>query len=102
MTGDDANRRRVSPSRRFGPAADEAEKTKFALYDLEQDIGEKNDLSAKHPDVYADLKKRHLEWLRQFAAESTVSNTATSAVPPDTTKERKRRMRPKEKSKAKI
>ena len=30
----------------FGPAADEAEKTQFALYNLDRDLGEKDDLSA--------------------------------------------------------
>ena len=87
---------------RFAEAVREAENAKFALYDLEQDIGEKNDLSAKHPDIYADLKKRHLEWLRQFAVESTLSNAASSVASPETAKEKKRRMRPKEKAKAKI
>jgi arylsulfatase A-like enzyme len=52
---------------RFAQAARDAEKTQFELYNLDEDIGEKSDLSAKFPDVYADLKKRHLDWLRQFA-----------------------------------
>jgi arylsulfatase A-like enzyme len=52
---------------RFGPAADEAEMAKFALFNLDEDIGEKNDLSAQFPDVYKDLKTRHVEWLRSFA-----------------------------------
>jgi len=53
---------------RFGPAADEAEKTPFALYDLEADLGEKQDLSAQFPDIYKDLKARHVQWLRSFAS----------------------------------
>ena len=52
---------------RFAQAVRDADKAKFELYDLEQDIGEKTDLAAKFPEVYADLKKRHLDWLRQFA-----------------------------------
>ena len=52
---------------RFAQAVRDAEKKTFELYNLEEDIGEKNDVSSKYPDVYADLKKRHLEWLRQFA-----------------------------------
>lgn len=52
---------------RFAQAARDAEKTKFELYNLDEDIGEKSDLATKFPDVYADLKKRHLDWLRQFA-----------------------------------
>jgi arylsulfatase A-like enzyme len=52
---------------RFAQAAKEAEKTKFQLYDLEKDIAEKRDLSAEFAEIYADLKQRHLEWLRQFA-----------------------------------
>ena len=61
---------------RFGPAADEAEKTKFALYNLEQDLGEKNDLSAQFPDVYQDLKTRHVQWLRSFATADDAKQPA--------------------------
>ena len=52
---------------KFGNAVAMAEKTKFELYDLESDLGEKRDLAAERPEIYADLKKRHLDWLRQFA-----------------------------------
>jgi arylsulfatase A-like enzyme len=52
----------------FGPAADEAEKARFALYNLEQDLGEKDDVSAQFPEIYQDLKDRHVRWLRSFAA----------------------------------
>ena len=51
----------------FKRAADEAEKTEFELYDLDADIGEKNNLAKQQPEIYSDLKRRHLEWLRQYA-----------------------------------
>jgi arylsulfatase A-like enzyme len=85
---------------RFAQAVRDAEKTKFELYDLEQDIGEKNDLSAGNPAVYADLKQRHLDWLRQFARETTVPEAATANASPESTKERKKRPRTKGKAKA--
>ncbi|MEW6302277.1 MAG: sulfatase-like hydrolase/transferase [Verrucomicrobiota bacterium] len=52
---------------KFDVAVRNAESTKFALFDLAADIGEKTDLVDKHPEIYRDLKARHLEWLRQFA-----------------------------------
>lgn len=51
----------------FGAAADEAAKTKFELYNLKDDRGENNNVAEKFPDIYADLKKRHLDWLRAAA-----------------------------------
>ena len=39
-------------------------KNRFELYDLEADIGEKNDLYEKYPEVVAELKK---ELKKQFA-----------------------------------
>jgi arylsulfatase A-like enzyme len=51
----------------FDRAAKEAEAKKFELYNLGRDLGEKNDISAQFPDIYRDLKQRHLDWLRQFA-----------------------------------
>jgi arylsulfatase A-like enzyme len=52
---------------RFDRAAEETEKAQFRLYNLAEDLGEKQDLAAKHPDIYRDLKARHLEWIRAFA-----------------------------------
>ena len=52
---------------KFANAVREAEGAKFALYNLEADIGEQTDLSEKVPEIYRDLKTRHLEWLRQFS-----------------------------------
>lgn len=52
---------------KFDKAVSEAEGAKFALYNLEEDIAETTDLSDKFPEIYHDLKTRHLEWLRQFA-----------------------------------
>jgi arylsulfatase A-like enzyme len=54
----------------FRKAAAQAEQTEFELYNLEEDIGEKNNLAKKHPEIYADLKRRHLAWLRQYATDS--------------------------------
>jgi arylsulfatase A-like enzyme len=34
---------------------------------LDEDIGEKTDVAEKFPEIYRDLKARHLQWLRQFA-----------------------------------
>ena len=52
---------------RFANAVRDAEKAKFELFDLDEDIGEKRNVAADYPEIYADLKQRHLEWLRQFA-----------------------------------
>jgi arylsulfatase A-like enzyme len=54
----------------FRRAVAEAEKKEFELYNLDEDIGEKNNLAAKFPEIYADLKQRHLAWLRQFATDA--------------------------------
>ena len=61
---------------RFGPAAAEAEKTTFALFNLEHDLGEKDDVSGKFPDIYKDLKTRHVQWLRSFATADDAKNAA--------------------------
>jgi arylsulfatase A-like enzyme len=53
---------------KFDKAADEAERAKFELYDLDADLGETTDVADKFPDIYRDLKTRHLQWLRQFAS----------------------------------
>ncbi|MES2694233.1 MAG: sulfatase-like hydrolase/transferase [Verrucomicrobiota bacterium] len=52
---------------RFAQAADEAAKTKFELYNLQDDPAEKTNLADRHPDIYNDLKSRHLAWLRAAA-----------------------------------
>lgn len=36
------------------------------LFDLEKDIGEQHDLSARHPDVLNRIKERFLAWKRQM------------------------------------
>jgi arylsulfatase A-like enzyme len=86
---------------RFGPAADEAEKTKFALYNLEQDLGEKNDLSAQFPEVYQDLKTRHVQWLRSFAKADDAKKVAPAddkpAAPDDKRAERRKRKQERKK-----
>ena len=52
---------------KFANAVHEAEGTKFALYNLDEDLGETTDVSETFPEIYRDLKIRHLDWLRQFA-----------------------------------
>jgi arylsulfatase A-like enzyme len=52
---------------RFDQAVRDAEHALFELYNLDDDLGEQNNLAGKHPEIYRDLKTRHLEWLRQFA-----------------------------------
>jgi len=51
---------------RFDKAAKDAEAATFELYNLRDDIGEKNNLADRHPETYRDLKARHLAWLRAF------------------------------------
>lgn len=52
---------------KFDKAAEEAERTKFELYNLDKDIGETTNVADQFPEIYRDLKARHLQWLRQFA-----------------------------------
>jgi arylsulfatase A-like enzyme len=47
----------------FRRAVEDAAKADFKLYNLELDRSEKHDLAAEHPDVYTELKRRHVEWL---------------------------------------
>jgi arylsulfatase A-like enzyme len=49
----------------FRRAAADAEKAEFELYDLSVDIGEQKNLAAKEPELYQELKRRHVEWLRR-------------------------------------
>jgi arylsulfatase A-like enzyme len=72
----------------FRKAAAAVEKTEFELYNLAEDIGEKQNLARKHPQIYAELKRRHLEWIRQFA---------TDASPAQDRAEKKERPRKKKK-----
>src|SRR6185369_14877349 len=51
---------------KFDKAAQEAETTDFELYNLAEDLGETTDVAEKNPEIYRDLKTRHLNWLRQF------------------------------------
>lgn len=53
---------------KFDAAVREAEATGFSLFNLATDPGEQTDLAAQQPEVYRDLKSRHVEWLRQYAA----------------------------------
>ncbi len=47
----------------FRRAVTDATKADFELFNIEMDPSEKFNLAAEHPDVYADLKRRHVEWL---------------------------------------
>jgi arylsulfatase A-like enzyme len=49
---------------KFDGAIAAAEAQQFELYNLADDPGETRDLAAQHPDVYRDLKQRHIDWLR--------------------------------------
>jgi arylsulfatase A-like enzyme len=54
---------------KFDKAAEEAAAAKFELYNLEEDLGETTNVADRYPDIYRDLKMRHLQWLRQFATK---------------------------------
>lgn len=45
----------------FEQVATAAEHARFALYDLKVDPGETHVLSTEHPQIYQDLKQRHIE-----------------------------------------
>lgn len=36
---------------------------RYELYDMENDMGERHEVSAKHPEIVRDLKARYAEWL---------------------------------------
>jgi len=52
---------------KFDQAVQDSKSAKFALFNLSDDLGEKTDVSAKFPEIYSDLKNRHLDWLKRFA-----------------------------------
>lgn len=79
----------------FGPAADEAEKTEFALYNLDRDLGEKDDLSARFPEIYRDLKTRHVQWLRGFATPGDSKDATPAGDKPVEKKEKRKREKTK-------
>ncbi|MFH1302973.1 MAG: twin-arginine translocation pathway signal protein, partial [Planctomycetota bacterium] len=41
----------------------------FMLFDLEQDLGETTDLTDKHPEVAAQLKRAYETWERETTSE---------------------------------
>ena len=45
----------------------DAAKADFELYNLKTDPSEQRNLAAKHPDIYTDLKHRHVDWLGAVA-----------------------------------
>ena len=53
-----------------GPAGPPAKPTvSLFLADLEADVGEKNNLASRHPDVVGRLTKLHQQWVRQVQAQ---------------------------------
>lgn len=52
---------------RFQQAIPLIEKTQFELYHLGKDLGEKHDLAGEHPEVYQDLRRRYIEWMRRVS-----------------------------------
>ncbi|MGK0240223.1 MAG: arylsulfatase A-like enzyme [Candidatus Pelagisphaera sp.] len=49
----------------FNKATASAKAADYMLVNLEDDLGETTDLKAKHPKIYADLKKRFVAWLEK-------------------------------------
>jgi arylsulfatase A-like enzyme len=49
----------------FGRAARDAAEAEFELYNLKTDPGEQKNLAKEQPEIYHDLKRRHVEWLNQ-------------------------------------
>ncbi len=84
----------------FAQAVAEAGKAQFELYNLEEDVGEKHNLAAAYPEIYSDLKRRHLEWLRQFAGDGAPSKPAMSKED-RTAKQEQRELRKSGKKKGK-
>jgi arylsulfatase A len=52
----------------------------FELYDLDNDIGEQNNVAAQHPSVVKELKHRLAQWWAQFA-EKVDLNEGHTRVP---------------------
>lgn len=48
----------------FDKAVQEAEQGQYELYDLKKDPGETHDVAATEPEIYRDLKRHHIDWLR--------------------------------------
>jgi arylsulfatase A-like enzyme len=46
-------------------ALKQIEGTKFELYNLSNDVGERRDLADEQPEVYRDLKERYVAWFRE-------------------------------------
>jgi arylsulfatase A-like enzyme len=84
----------------FTKAVAEAGQKPFELYNLDEDIGEKRNLAKEYPEIYADLKQRHLDWLRQFRHPSDLSRAAaTPAEKEDRASRRARKAEKKQKKK---
>lgn len=51
----------------FLQAARDAEQARYQLYQLADDPGESRDVAAENPEVYADLKRQYVAWLKGVA-----------------------------------
>lgn len=49
---------------KWSQALSQIEQATFELYNLQSDIGEKQNIAAEHPEIYRDLKQRYLAWFR--------------------------------------
>jgi arylsulfatase A len=59
---------------------------KVRLFDLDHDIGEKNDLSQKHPERVEKMKAAHLVWQREVEKGARVQRDAPESSRPEATK----------------
>ena len=48
----------------FHRAATDAAEATYELYNLAEDRAEQKNVAAEQPEIYRDLKRRHLQWLR--------------------------------------
>lgn len=49
----------------FRQAAEDAEQAEFELYNLKVDPSEQKNVAKEQPEIYQDLKRRHVKWLRR-------------------------------------
>ena len=80
-----------------------AEKKRVELFDLEKDLSETEDLSAKHPQVVSELTTKYNAWLDEMAEPISKQNKRWSADAPapakKMSKEEKKAAREKAKAK---
>ena len=65
--------------------SDDSDCRKPMLFDLETDLGERHDISAKYPEILRDLQNRFLEWhhsvMNSRREESKCKNAEVIALP---------------------